>query len=188
MKKSLTLDTQSSAKRFEKRKIIKTIKTQPSHFTESAKACKFENLDSLSEMFTIQQPVVSQHVQVAVPQDHVTAENSDDWSDFSGATEIVFQEQNSSTRLAVPPLEQTLSSSSFSNLASGQVVPSSDQGLPTALSSTFKWESGNVIGDTRLSHGNTGQGMVGGNGLGKFQCEGLGISALPSAVQNQGWL
>jgi hypothetical protein len=145
MKKSLTLDNQSpsSGKRFEKPKITKTIKAQPSHFAESVKASKFENIDSLSEIFTIPQAALAQHVERSVPISHVTANSSDDWSDFSSATETVFQEQNPSTGLAPPSPGQRLSISSIQNLSSGQRDPMSGLGLPTSESTTFNFEYGN---------------------------------------------
>ena len=120
MKKSLTLDNQpqSFAKRFEKHKIIKTVKHQPSHFTESTKASKFENLEVLSEIFTIPQSALAQ-------PSHVTANTGDDWSDFSGATETVFQEQT-------PPMGLDPSISGLSPATSGLVPPTSGLGPPTS--------------------------------------------------------
>ena len=142
MKKSLALDNQSptSAKRFEKPKITKTIKAQPSHFTESAKASKFENLNSLSEMFTIPQSALAQPVDSGVPLGHVTANSTDDWSDFSSATETAFQEQSPSTGPVPPTVGQGVSISTIQTIPSTLMVSTSGLGVSSSESTTFKWE------------------------------------------------
>ena len=146
MKKSLTLDkqSQSPSKRFERPKITKTIKAQPSHFTESAKASKFENLDSLSEMFTIPQYSSVQPGDNNVPVGHVTENTTDDWSDFSSATESVSQEQNISSGPGTSTLGHGLgpgfSIPSIPSSMSSQMVPTSST---SAESSSFMCYSGN---------------------------------------------
>ena len=129
MKKSLTLDSQSSSsgRRFEKPKISKTIKVQPSHFTESTKASKFENLDSLSEIFTIPQAALAQPLDSGASLSHVTANSCDDWSDFSSATESVFQQQNSLAGLAAQSIGQGITNSPTRHPSTGQMLSTSEQ-------------------------------------------------------------
>ena len=142
MKKSLTLDSQSlsSVKRFEKPKISKTIKVQRSHFTESAKASKFENLDSLSEIFTIPQAALAQPVNSGISLSHVTPNTGDDWSDFSSATEAVFQPQSLSTGLAPSTVGQGVSKLPTHHPLTGQMPPASSLGQSTSEFTTFQWE------------------------------------------------
>ncbi|XP_028409115.1 uncharacterized protein LOC114531700 [Dendronephthya gigantea] len=135
MKKSLSLDSQSqsSTKRFEKPKISKTIKVQPSHFTESTKASKFENLESLSEIFTIPESALAKPVERSEPVTHITG---DDWSDFSSASKNVFQAQN-------PPTEFGQNSSGQDYLSSTEILgPSVSEPAP------FRWEGGNEGGQS----------------------------------------
>ena len=193
MKKSLTLNNQpqSFAKRFEKHKIDKTVKHQPSHFTESTKASKFENMEVLSEMFTIPQSLLAQ-------PSHVTTNISDDWSDFSGAAETVSQEQNSQTGLDPPILGlgpptpgfgpptpgfgpptsgQTIPVSSVQNLSAEKIVPTS--GLEPGPV-TFNWESGNRGGFSTLQEPRDEMGIFSKPAASTAQMETMWNTHIPS--------
>lgn len=99
MKNSLILNKQSQTpvRKFQKLKLPKLVKSQPSHFSESAKASKWNNdLESLSEMFTIPQPAVVQPEPAYDDQSHGIIDSGDDWADFTGTSDqsgAVFQEQ-----------------------------------------------------------------------------------------------
>ena len=100
MKNSLILDKQSQVpvRKFQKPKLPKLIKSQPSHFSESANASKWNNdLESLSEMFTIPQPAVVEPEPAYDHQSHGITNSSDDWANFVGTSDqsgaAAFQEQ-----------------------------------------------------------------------------------------------
>lgn len=96
MKKSLSLDNEpQSSVKFQKPKLAKVIRSQPSHFTESTKASKWDNLETLSEMFTLPQSALAHAPQVQVHdnQSQLIGSSSDDWSELSGADGTVFPRQ-----------------------------------------------------------------------------------------------
>lgn len=134
MEKSLSLDNRNSIpmKGFEKPKISKVVKGQPSHFTESAKASKFEDLDSLSEMFTIPQAPLTNLSAEA----HILDSTSDEWSDFSGVIEKSDKNETSYQLLGNKNSERILPNAQVEKHSFGQVMQPSN--MPTSFLSKME--------------------------------------------------